>query len=150
MAMTEGKDAQQYLSKILQPGNTVVTTSFGPVDGMPWVKPMKPQALANEAKIAQPATKTIHIPERGVLRALSVAKHITQEQQPIILTGSLYLVGDFHREMKVRKSIDWWLQPGQAGDRAAIMMLDAEGQQRVTSMLSSEIPRGLYRHGGIL
>ncbi|KAF2035438.1 Mur ligase [Setomelanomma holmii] len=99
LAMTEGKDAKTYLSTVLKSGDNVVTTSFGSVDGMPWVKPMNPKDLATTAKRSVSGITALAMPQAGVMRALCAAKYLAGDQ-PITLTGSLYLVGDFYRELR--------------------------------------------------
>jgi folylpolyglutamate synthase/dihydropteroate synthase len=100
LAMTSGKDALNYLKIILQPGDRVITTSFSPVDGMPWVEPMDPQELLDIAYSVQPDITGLAMPKPGALRALCAAKYLSQWAHPIVLTGSLYLVGDYHRELQ--------------------------------------------------
>ncbi|KNG49298.1 folylpolyglutamate synthase, partial [Stemphylium lycopersici] len=60
LAMTEGKDAREYLAKLLKPGDKIVATTFGPVDGMPWVKPMDPKKLLEIAKYVEPQITGVH------------------------------------------------------------------------------------------
>lgn len=136
LAMTEGKDARQYLEILLKPGDKVVTTSFGPIDGMPWVKSMDPKELFSTAKAVQPNITGLYIPERGAFRALSAAKSLTGDENPIVLTGSLYLVGDFHRELRTRNGQSWWTDPEHEADRSNMKRIHEVEQQRVKQMLS--------------
>ena len=114
LAMSDGKDARKFLSRLLRPGDSVVTTTFGPVDGMPWVKPMDPRELLQIAMEAHENITGLHIPTPGTFRALCAAKYLASTD-PIVLTGSLYLVGDFMRERRASadddtfdtKTIDW-------------------------------------------
>ncbi|CAO2658811.1 Nn.00g065340.m01.CDS01 [Neocucurbitaria sp. VM-36] len=140
LAMTEGKDALQYLQLLLQPGDNVFTTSFGPVDGMPWVKPMDPKQLLEIAKTAQHGITGLHTNAQGALRALCAAKYITEDQRPIVLTGSLYLVGDLHREMRARGDKAWWIDPEREGDRAFVTTMHEEERRRVNQVLSLQEP----------
>ncbi|KAF1358330.1 FolC bifunctional protein, partial [Lizonia empirigonia] len=140
LAMTEGKDAHEYLAKLLKPGDKVVTTAFGPVDGMPWVKPMDPRTLLDVAKSAQPEITGIHMPFLGALRALSAAKYLSDQMAdwaPIAITGSLYLVGDFHREMRERPPGNWWESNDEAmkADRRALFKMQVEERERVDAFL---------------
>ena len=48
--MKSDKDISQILSILLKPHDNVLTCAFGPVDGMPWVKPLPPAILAEEAR----------------------------------------------------------------------------------------------------
>lgn len=140
LAMTEGKDAHEYLARLLKPGDKVITTAFGPVDGMPWVKPMDPRKLLDVAKSAQPEITGMHMPFLGVLRALSAAKYLADQMAnwaPIAMTGSLYLIGDFYREMRERPPGDWWHSQDEAvvADRLAMFKMQAMERERVDSFL---------------
>lgn len=142
LAMTEGKDAREYLAKLLKPGDNVVTTSFGPVDGMPWVKPMDPKELLQIAKSIVPDITGVHVPVLGPLRALCTAKYLSNQLAPwapIVLTGSLYLVGDFHRELRARSSPTWWSDTDEAtaADREAFMEVQAAERERADAVLGS-------------
>lgn len=99
MAMTEGKQVDQVLAKLIRDGDNVVITTFGPVDGMPWVKPMDPKdVLSAVEKLHRNNVTAIAMLERGAHRALIAAKYLAAPSVPIVLTGSLYLVGEFLRE----------------------------------------------------
>ncbi|KAL6707943.1 folylpolyglutamate synthase [Coniothyrium glycines] len=101
LAMTEGKDSKQYLEQLLEPHDNVVATTYGPVDGMPWVKPMDPQQLLDKAQSIHSGIMGITVTEPDPLRALSAAKALAGYDHSIVLTGSLYLIGDFHRSLRV-------------------------------------------------
>lgn len=45
LAVSASKDIQGMLALLLKPGDRVVTTRFGPVDGMPWVKAMDEEEI---------------------------------------------------------------------------------------------------------
>ncbi|KAK0752421.1 Mur ligase [Schizothecium vesticola] len=45
VAATQGKDLDGIFGLLLQPGDRVSAVRFGPVDGMPWVKPSDPAEL---------------------------------------------------------------------------------------------------------
>jgi folylpolyglutamate synthase/dihydrofolate synthase len=135
LAMTEGKDAHQYLQTILWPGDNVVTTTFDPVDSMPWVKPMDAQELLEVARSVQPQITGTHVPEAGALRALCTAKYLAGNDAPIVLTGSLYLVGHFHRELRSRSTPEWWTDESTASDRALFREIQREEEQRVNQSI---------------
>jgi folylpolyglutamate synthase/dihydrofolate synthase len=129
MAMTDGKDAYNYLTALLQSGDTVVTTSFGPVDGMPWVKPMDPTELLKVARRACPGIIGFSMSEEGAFRALCAAKYLTSADDPIVLTGSLYLVGDLLRE-----KAKW-----NENEHSIVMKsIDKEERYRVNTFLSQK------------
>ena len=49
LAASEGKDIHQILEILLRPGDTVSAVEFGPVDGMPWVKPKPSERIVEMA-----------------------------------------------------------------------------------------------------
>ncbi|KAF1921916.1 Mur ligase [Ampelomyces quisqualis] len=100
VAMTQGKDAKTFLRQILRPCDRIITTSFGPVDGMPWVKPMDPKALLKIAQEVRPGVIGFAMPQVSALRALCASKAFKQPGNRHVMCGSLYLVGEFFREMK--------------------------------------------------
>ncbi|KAF1839289.1 Mur ligase [Decorospora gaudefroyi] len=136
LAMSEGKDAREFLTRLLQPQDNVITTTFGPVDGMPWVHAMDPKELLAIAKSVQPTIMGLAMPYEGVLRALCAARYLTEEHMPIVLTGSLYLVGDFHREFRPRRIRDYWTNPAFKDDRKMFAEILVEEKHRVNQLLS--------------
>ncbi|KAF3928292.1 hypothetical protein AA313_de0208928 [Arthrobotrys entomopaga] len=50
VGISHGKDAKSILGQFLREGDVVSTVEFGPVDGMPWVKPTESTELAKEAE----------------------------------------------------------------------------------------------------
>jgi folylpolyglutamate synthase/dihydrofolate synthase len=143
LAMTEGKDARQYLETLLAPEDNVVTTSFGPVDGMPWVKAMDPKQLLDVARSVYPEITGIHIPEASPLRALCAAKHLAYNDKPIVLTGSLYLIGDFHRDLRAwrdrKRRSEFEIEEREPLIREMEKM-DKEERSRVNQVLSLQDP----------
>ncbi|KAL5120537.1 folylpolyglutamate synthase [Pleosporales sp. CAS-2024a] len=136
LAMTDGKDAKEFLRTILRRGDKVITTAFGPVDGMPWVKPMDPAALFQIAQSVQSITG-FAMPKQGALRALCSAKHLTAKNMPIVLTGSLYLVGDLHRECRdvAPNNRGFWRKKEYVQERAEMRAIDLEELERVERYL---------------
>jgi folylpolyglutamate synthase/dihydrofolate synthase len=130
IAMTDGKDAYNYLTTLLQAGDTVVTTSFGPVDGMPWVKPMHPQDLLKVAARACPDIIGFSMSAAGALRAVCAAKYLSSNYDPIVVTGSLYLVGDLLRE-----EAKW----DEDEDFIDMKSIDKEERSRVNTFLSRKL-----------
>ena len=49
LAASEGKDIRQMLETLLRPGDAVTAVEFGPVEGMPWVKPKSSDEIAQAA-----------------------------------------------------------------------------------------------------
>ncbi|KAF9738374.1 hypothetical protein PMIN06_006109 [Paraphaeosphaeria minitans] len=138
LAMTEGKDPRQVLQILLKPGDYVVTTAFDPVDGMPWVRSMDPNELLSIAREVCPRITGLAVPKRGAYRALCTAKYLARvtKHEQIVLTGSLYLVGDFFRDHEVgRQSFKY------EKDFPVIREIDLDEKARVNEFLD-DIARG--------
>lgn len=131
LAMTDGKDAEGYLKTLLRPDDKVITTSFGPVDGMPWVQSMNPTALLEVAQRVQPSITGLAIPERSALRALCAARYLTDQDMPIVMTGSLYLMGDLHRELEGKSDRGFWHRHPFEDERAKMRIMLAEEEERI-------------------
>lgn len=132
IAMTEGKDPRRILRKLLRPGDNIITTSFGPVDGMPWIKSADPHVILSAAQEVRPGIVGLSIPERGAYRALCAAKHLSQHVSPdarFVLTGSLYFVGDFFREDRAEKNRT------KVGQFSTIDTTNREEQYRIEKFL---------------
>lgn len=136
LAMTEGKDARGYLRELLSPGDNVITTAFGPVDGMPWVKPMDPEELLTTVIEVEPAVSGLAMLKKGAFRALCAAKYLSSHDNPIVLTGSLYLVGDFMRE-----KAQW--QEGK--NTLTVESADKEERHRVNQYLTAVVNPDAHR-----
>ncbi|KAL9621038.1 MAG: hypothetical protein Q9160_004423 [Pyrenula sp. 1 TL-2023] len=139
IAFSEGKDIKAILSHLIGPKDSVVITEFGLVEGMPWVKPADPndvketvldmrpevpsiaeqdlrlpRAVVEQSSTTPTTMDTIEsMPEQShsqakLRRAVELA--ISKAKGALVITGSLYLVGDVHRA--IRKScIDVGKQP---------------------------------------
>lgn len=127
IAMTAGRDPLKFLKMILRPGDRVVATTFGPVDGMPWVKPMAPEDILEAVKTYDKDIVGFVMPERGAHRALMAAKYLAPEHSTIVMTGSLYLVGDFMREKRAFEK-----------DKSVmdVTEMDTQERNRVNALLS--------------
>ncbi|KAF2184368.1 FolC bifunctional protein [Zopfia rhizophila CBS 207.26] len=97
LAMSDGRDARKFLSHLLRSRDNVVTVEFGPVDGMPWVKPMDSKDLLRTVHDIHP-DMTGFCNGSDVLRALFTAKHLAElTDSQVVVTGSLYLIADVLR-----------------------------------------------------
>jgi folylpolyglutamate synthase/dihydrofolate synthase len=139
-AMTEGKNAEAYLRTLLKPGDNVVTTSFDEVDGMPWVKPMDPKELLQTAKLVCPRINGVAMPRAGSLRALCAAKYAANHDGPIVLTGSLYLVGNLFRDLRSMQAPGtfWWNSPDMQQEQATMKSIHREEHGRINRLLSGQ------------
>lgn len=100
MGMKQGKEANTILQTLLRDGDNVVTCSFGPVDGMPWVQSLDASDLAD--KVRQCTSGHVEsapaAPNKGHNVASAIALAVTTAGGgPLCIAGSLYLVGDVLR-----------------------------------------------------
>lgn len=128
IAFSEGKDIKPILSQLIRPKDSVVITNFGPVEGMPWVKPadlndvkdavleISPvrslavqnvqlsRSMPGHSFTAPTALDTVgSMPKQSESQAelkQAVEKAISTGRGALVITGSLYLVGDAHRAIR--------------------------------------------------
>lgn len=103
IAASSSKDPNDILSPLLQDGDAVFGVEFGPVDGMPWVKPFAASDLLEAAKavVSSPESLDVHNCGTDVLSALKAASR-KAGRGPLVIAGSLYLVGDVLRLLRDR------------------------------------------------
>ncbi|KAJ5191073.1 uncharacterized protein N7498_010058 [Penicillium cinerascens] len=98
IAASSGKDLAGVFRSIIRPGDSVATAEFGPVDGMPWVKPTNATELASAIQ-SIPEIGQVKSFEGDLLPALRWASEVS-EGRPLVIAGSLYLVSDVHRLLR--------------------------------------------------
>lgn len=97
LAASEGKDVGGILQVLLKPGDLVTAVRFGPVDGMPWVRPQDPEAiLAAAQKCGASIFRSDDVANIGKI-VLEVAP---EQGHPVVVAGSLYLVSDLLRHIR--------------------------------------------------
>ena len=97
LAMGRGKPVHELLRCLLHPGDTVIATQFGAVDGMPWVKSATAEDISVAALEFGCHSDVAENVEAALKRAAEVA-----EGGPLVIGGSLYLVSDVLRGFR-----DW-------------------------------------------
>lgn len=109
LAAKNDKDIRAMLAILLKPTDNVVTCSFGPMDGMPWVRSMNASELA--AIVREFTNGIVEVGGQGggvedaVRRAVEIGQSVAQEgnakaASSICIAGSLYLVGDVLRWLR--------------------------------------------------
>ncbi|KAJ3554707.1 hypothetical protein NPX13_g10545 [Xylaria arbuscula] len=93
LAASAGKDILEILKLLLRDGDNVVTVEFGPVDGMPWVKPMNSGAILQTIDDAGISISARQDAQVDVIKGLEWASKIS-DGGPLVVAGSLYLVSD--------------------------------------------------------
>ncbi|KAL2148795.1 hypothetical protein VTH82DRAFT_1942 [Thermothelomyces myriococcoides] len=99
LAATQGKDMDGIFSLLLRPGDQVTAVRFGPVDGMPWIKPADPAELLGLAARHGAQQAAIHNAGDDVKGAMIWASQ-TAKDGPIVISGSLYLVSSVLRALR--------------------------------------------------
>lgn len=101
VAASDTKDAKDILAPILRRGDTVLTVEFGPVDGMPWVRAQSDDVLATAARdvVEGDESLTLHAYGHDIPAALKAASR-SSDGGPLVVAGSLYLVGDVLRILR--------------------------------------------------
>ncbi|ELR04594.1 folylpolyglutamate synthase [Pseudogymnoascus destructans] len=103
LAASAGKELNSILKPLVQSGDNVVTTEFGPVDGMPWVHPMASAGILSSISSAGVETQQQYEAGSDVLGALRWAAD-TSAGGPLVIAGSLYLVSDVLRLLRNAES----------------------------------------------
>ncbi|RMZ75027.1 hypothetical protein DV737_g5489, partial [Chaetothyriales sp. CBS 132003] len=93
MAMSSTKSSDAFLNALVRPDDTVIFCEFGPVDGMPWVRPQAKEVLAS---LAHDIARSVQVADSPG-KALKLAAKVAGQDGEIIVAGSLYLVGDILR-----------------------------------------------------
>jgi len=101
IAASDSRDPKDILVPLLRDGDAVFAVQFGPVDGMPWVKPASTSSLLSAAKASVSSADSLSTHDCGgdVLAALRAASY-QATGGPLVIAGSLYLVGDVLRLLR--------------------------------------------------
>jgi folylpolyglutamate synthase len=114
LAASDTKDAKEILSSLLQRGDSVFAVEFGPVDGMPWVNALPADRLveAASAVLEKSGPSRLNDCDKDLVGALRAASQ-SADGGPLVIAGSLYLVGDVLRLLRDNDidSSAWW-KPG--------------------------------------
>ena len=98
LAFSKGKNVREIVQHLVQRGDQVVATRFGPVDGMPWVESADLQDISDAIHESQDQLGPMTSDE-NVRDALAEATRISRDN-PIVIAGSLYLVSDVLRLLR--------------------------------------------------
>ncbi|KAI0098880.1 FolC bifunctional protein [Nemania sp. FL0031] len=90
LAASAGKDISEILKVLLRDGDNITAVEFGPVDGMPWVKPTKSTTILQTISELGISISAQQDAEADVMMGLESACKISQDG-PLVVAGSLYL-----------------------------------------------------------
>lgn len=102
LAFSEGKEVDKILETLIQSGDNIVFCRFGPVDGMPWVRPTPPETLVEAAKHVGGGQEVKRSAEH-VYDALRLVVSNGQQSEDgafVVVAGSLYLISDTLRLLR--------------------------------------------------
>lgn len=101
VAVSHGKDLSEILQPLLHPGDNAAVVTFGPVDGMPWVKATDPERVVEHIS-SMPGIGKVESFGADIIPALTWASQ-TAGQGPLVIAGSLYLVSDIFRLLRSKE-----------------------------------------------
>lgn len=104
LAASHGKELAGILKPLLQQGDCVTSVEFGPVDGMPWVKPELAAEILDSAAKAGIGRSQLHDSGKDLSGALRWAAEVANGG-PLVIAGSLYLVSDVLRLLRNAEEI---------------------------------------------
>jgi dihydrofolate synthase len=98
VGFSEGRNVSSCLSKFVEEGDYVACVEFGPVDGMPWVRPVDGNEVATQAKVWSRNIQGVVNFGTDIVAAIRWGVQQTKAKNGMLAgTGSLYLVSDIHR-----------------------------------------------------
>ena len=108
VAISKGKEVEEILSQWLRPGDNVVATAFGRVDGMPWVEAERPEKIVEavsqmrrEQSSGAGASSTGHAEAaEQSWTAIQRGSDLAGQSGRLVIAGSLYLVSDVLRMLR--------------------------------------------------
>ncbi|KZF26729.1 folylpolyglutamate synthase [Xylona heveae TC161] len=101
LSLSKGKDVLEILRPLIRDGDSVAAVMFGPVDGMPWVKPALPADILEGLDALGLHNVQKYDGNDDILGTLKWASQSAQ-QRPLVVAGSLYLVSSMLRLLRER------------------------------------------------
>ncbi|KAH7340120.1 Mur ligase [Rhizoctonia solani] len=96
LSHSPAKPPVSTLAPLLRSGDHIISTSFSPVEDMPWVRPVESREItAAAANLVGPSGQTHAVAD--LRSALALAEELAGSQGFVVIAGSLYLVADFYR-----------------------------------------------------
>ncbi len=101
LAASQGKAIHDIMCPLVMLEDHVVAVEFGPVDGMPWVRPTDAAMILANLKGGNGSGLRLNA-SKDILGALRWATKVAAGE-PLVIAGSLYLVSDVMRLLRERK-----------------------------------------------
>ncbi|RYC57708.1 hypothetical protein CHU98_g8500 [Xylaria longipes] len=93
LAASAGKDISEILKVLLREGDNITAVEFGPVEGMPWVRPMSSATILQTIGSIGVTISAKQDAQVDIMAGLNWASEISHGG-PLVVAGSLYLVSD--------------------------------------------------------
>lgn len=107
LAASDSKDIASLLRPLLRTGDAAFAVEFEPVDGMPWVKPMASEKVLHAAReVLREKGQTGEIVGQALASDVTAGLRAASEAAdggPLVVAGSLYLVGSVLRALRRRE-----------------------------------------------
>ena len=96
---SKGKTPESVVQPLIRPGDRVVCVEFADVEGMPWVRPVRPDTLVQIADQCKASGVDVVVDVAAALRLVSAEREgmSKNDRGLVVVAGSLYLVADFYR-----------------------------------------------------
>ncbi|KAI0400208.1 FolC bifunctional protein [Xylaria palmicola] len=91
LAASSGKDISEILKVLIRNGDNIATVEFGPVDGMPWVRPMRSATILDTVDDLGITISARQNTQADITTGLDWATKVSHGG-PLVIAGSLYLV----------------------------------------------------------
>jgi folylpolyglutamate synthase/dihydrofolate synthase len=109
LAASDSKDIHELLRPLLRAGDEFCAVEFGAVDGMPWVKAMGSEKVADAARavVVEKGSDAGESRDRAFGRDVVAGLKRASEMAdggPMVVAGSLYLVGSVLRALRESES----------------------------------------------
>ena len=100
---SKGKTPESVVQPLIRPGDRVVCVEFADVEGMPWVRPVRPDTVAQIAGQCKASGVDVVADVAAAMRLVSAEREGMSENDRglVVVAGSLYLVADFYRLLGV-------------------------------------------------
>ncbi|VVT51325.1 uncharacterized protein SAPINGB_P003059 [Magnusiomyces paraingens] len=98
IGFTKGKNCKNIIKKVIKKGDSVITTDFDSIDGMPWISSYSAEDTAKMVSDSVDSVFVRALPSHGETQLDAVTESYiygsADEKEPsIVVFGSLYLIG---------------------------------------------------------